>query len=105
MEICGLVLITRFIDKKQIPYPNFLVLRKGFITKINDKAVIKIPVLPATENYFQQLKTGLSSVYTAPEETTGHIYLYTIKHFELKKEMKKILRFCNKITSVMTPVS
>jgi hypothetical protein len=105
VESCGLL----WIEIKALQKPIFMA-EAGYsgtalIKKLGIKPEMKVLILHAPENYFQLLTVDLSKQFAAPNAIPDFIHLFAESTAVFKKEMKIVLRFCKKNTSMIVWIS
>ena len=77
----------------------------ALIKKLGIKPDMKILVLNPPENYFALLESDISGQYAEANEIPDLIHLFAKNNSLFKTEMKKVIRFCKKKTSVIVWIS
>ena len=75
------------------------------VKKLGIRAEMKVLVIHEPDDYFSLLGITISNQYISKKETPDFVHLFAKNHHVFKQEMKAVLKFCKKNSSIVIWVS
>jgi hypothetical protein len=75
------------------------------VKKLGIRAEMKVLIIHEPDDYFSLLGITISNQYISKKETPDFVHLFAKNHHVFKQEMKAVLKFCKKNSSIVIWVS